>query len=163
MILELWCACARYDGVYTICRSTYSVTSCTSRPKCMCVYLSIDLKRITDDRLRTHIQNADPVARICFAYTTFAVKTTQRLFNKCLFLLQEVNASQIEQHLLKHTMTHTNSLSRSVSLTHSYRLSLTHTLTHPHTQTRTDTHAHTHTPAHVCVSVFVCVCVFASV
>ena len=27
----------------------------------MCVYLSIDLKRITDDRLRTHIQNAGPV------------------------------------------------------------------------------------------------------
>jgi len=57
MILELWCACARYDGV----RSTYSVMSCTSRPKCMCVYLSIDLKSISDDRLRTHIQNADPV------------------------------------------------------------------------------------------------------
>ena len=70
MILEVWCACARYDGVYTICRSTYSVTSYTSRPKCMCVYLSIDLKSITDDRLRTHIQNADPVDFLMLYLTT---------------------------------------------------------------------------------------------
>ena len=70
MILEVWCACARYDGVYTICRSTYSVTSYTSRPKCMCVYLSIDLKSITDDCLHTHIQNADPVDFLMLYLTT---------------------------------------------------------------------------------------------
>jgi hypothetical protein len=36
----------------------------------MCVYLSIDLKSITDDRLRTHIQNADPVDFLMLYLTT---------------------------------------------------------------------------------------------
>jgi len=41
----------------------------------MCVYLSIDLKSITDDRLRTHIQNADPVDFLML-YLTMSLNAT---------------------------------------------------------------------------------------
>ena len=141
----------------------------------MCVYLSIDLKRITDDRLRTHIQNAGPVDFLMLYLSTSLSAAWTRVMLPSE-LQSRRKGSDCNQHasallaqpwrsrwrLRRDILTSAAFCSRKLTQAKlssrcsspqwhtrilSVALSLSHTHTHSlsHTHTRTCTHRHTHT------------------
>ena len=82
------------------------------------INLCIDLKSINEDRLRTHVQNADPFSFLMFYLTTsLSAPWTRALL-----------------HAYTHTHTHTRTHAQTPTQTH----------IHTHTHTRADTVSFTH-------------------